>query len=485
MKYRITASNTRSCSINLPASKSISNRAMIINALAGSTQVYSDNQCDDTRVMLQALSTPQEVIDVHHAGTAMRFLTAYCCTQPGERVITGSPRMQQRPIGILVDALRQVGAEVAYTDKEGYPPLRITGGKLQGGKVTMRGDVSSQFISAILMIAPYMTEGLQLTITGNILSLPYIKMTISMMRYCGAEVHCKDNTIEVAPTPYQRTFDKIDRDWSAASYWYEIAYLNSLTYNLNDISYYLNNPSADFSKVSQELNISLNDLKGMLYDMDNTTFDASEMLENLKSTLSDLNRSMSNLKSISADLEIASSDYNSLNEHPIQGDQVVAKYFKLLGIDTHSTASGVTISHNPESQPMACFRLNLSNNPDLAPTIIIGCLLKNQPFYIEGLDNLCIKECDRIEALQSEARKLGYILSQPCEGCLEWSGERCEVEYPIVIDTHNDHRMAMAFAPAALVFDEIIIDKPQVVSKSYPNFWNDLQEAGFTIETLK
>lgn len=361
--------------------------------------------------MKKALSTDDIQIDVHNAGTAMRFLTAYFASIPGERFITGSTRMQQRPIGILVDALRELGAKITYVENEGFPPLRIEGGKLRGGSITIQGDESSQYISAILMIAPYMTEGLQLTITGEVLSRPYIDMTIAMMQHYGAKVKSKGNTIEVAPVPYKKARSKVESDWTAASYWYEVTYLNGLPYKLKGLKNHFNSPA----------------------------------------------------------------QYNR------QGDIKVAEYYEKLGIKTAYDDTGAIISRIAQYKPEECIELNLRNNPDLAQTIIIGCLLKGQYFRIKGLDNLHLKECDRIEALQCEARKLGYILSQPHKGCLAWNGKRCEVKYPIEIETHNDHRMAMAFAPAALVFDEIYINNPQVVEKSYPTYWQDLEHAGFTI----
>lgn len=412
MKYRITARHTHGCSIDLPASKSIGNRALLIGALAGCLHdVVLPTLCDDTQVMLDALSTHSRIIDVHNAGTAMRFLTAYFSCLPGEHILTGTPRMQQRPIGTLVDALRAVGAKITYEGTEGYPPLRIEGSKLCGGSIVMRGDVSSQFISAILMVAPYMSKGLQLTIVGEVLSQPYIAMTIDVMQHCGAQVNCQGNTITVAPIAYNKALSDVESDWSSASYWYEIAYLNSSQYQLNRLQNYFISPQ----------------------------------------------------------------------DYPKQGDCKVAYYYNQLGVKTSYNTSGVTITTDKIHRSAGIVELNLQDNPDLAQTIIIGCLLKGQHFDITGLNNLRIKECDRIDALQSEAHKLGYVLSQPQEGRLSWTGERCEVEYPITISTYNDHRMAMAFAPAALVFDEIYIDNAQVVEKSYPTFWDDLQRAGFVI----
>ena len=360
--------------------------------------------CDDTEVLSKALNGNDTTIDIGAAGTAMRFLTAYFASQEGSDVtITGSDRMLQRPIAPLVEALRQLGASIEYVGNEGFPPLRIRGSKLQGGHITMPGNISSQFISAILLIAPYMQQALHITLQGEILSLPYIDMTIGMMRHFGASVSRSDNRIEVHPSPYEPMPYDIEPDYSAASYWYQIAALNGHSYHLAHLP-------------------------------------ATSM----------------------------------------QGDAMIAIYATLWGVKTAFDNNGATLSasHSGSDKPL---QLNLMGEPDLAQTIAITCALRGQHFSIEGISNLRIKESNRIEALISEAAKLGYIFTSPRPDCLVWNGERCEVQHPIVIDTHNDHRMAMAFAPAALCHEEIWIDNPQVVSKSYPHYWSDLQEAGFII----
>lgn len=412
MKYRITASHAQSCRINLPASKSISNRALIIGALARCTrQITHLARCDDTQVLLSALSSDNTVTDIHGAGTAMRFLTAYYSCTPGRHTLTGSSRMQQRPIAPLVEALQQAGACISYTRQEGFPPLLIEGRTLHGGCISLPGNISSQYISAILMVAPYMTHGLQLTITGKILSRPYIDMTIAAMRHYGARVTHTDNTITVQPLPYRPGSLRVESDWSAAAYWYELCYLNGATYHLAGLSDY--------------------------------TDDTGTTIK--------------------------------------QGDAKVAEYYKKLGIKTTYDDTGITIAPQEKHTAPDCLTLNLKDNPDLAQSIIIGCLLKGQHFSICGLDNLHIKECNRIEALIDEARRLGYILTLARQDCIEWHGKRCNVQYPIEIKTYDDHRMAMALTPAALYHDEIWIDNPQVVDKSYPAFWQEMQHAGINL----
>ena len=403
--YRLTATHTLPCDIELPASKSISNRALIIAALAQSAHLlHGLATCDDTQRLIEALQNKSHTIDINNAGTAMRFLTAYFSNTPYSVTLTGSQRMRQRPISPLVDALRQIGAHITYCNQEGYPPLHIEGDMLQGGAVTIPGYISSQFISALLLIAPYTTQGIHITLQGDVLSRPYIDMTIAMMQHFGAEVSCHHNTITVAPGTYKAIPYDIEADYSAASYWYQIATLSNNTFRL----------------------------KG-------------------------------------------------LQPHSIQGDARVAKYFALWGVNTTFDNHGAVITPSATTHACDTLHLCLKDEPDLAQTIVMTCALRGQHFCIEGLDNLRIKETDRIEALINEAGKLGYRFTQPREGCLAWDGTRCNNNNPIVIDTHNDHRMAMAFAPAAICFDSIYINNPEVVVKSYPSFWEDLKKAGFNI----
>ena len=406
MRYKLSAPLQPKAVIELPASKSISNRALIIHALGRGTTVPANlSDCDDTRVMIQALTENHDVIDILAAGTAMRFLTAYLCVTPGTRVITGTARMQQRPIQILVNALRELGAQIEYAGNEGFPPLRITGGELNGQEVTLKGDVSSQYISALLMIGPVLKNGLTLHLTGEIISRPYINLTLQLMTDFGAKAEwISENCIRVAPHPYSDTAFRVESDWSAASYWYQIAALSSQ------------------SSIK---------LKGLF-------------------------------------------------EKSYQGDSRGAAVFAKLGIATEFI-DGDVILHQTSEYPERLDE-DFIDIPDLAQTFVVTCALLNIPFRFTGLQSLKIKETDRIAALITEMAKLGYVLRHENNSVLIWNGERCEPHATAVISTYEDHRMAMAFAPASIVFPQIRIDEPHVVSKSYPNYWNDLRLAGFGIE---
>lgn len=405
MNYLITAPDRLHAAVRLPASKSISNRALILNALSYSPyEIQNLSDCDDTEVMVRALNSDSTCFDVRAAGTAMRFLTAFLSKIVGEWVITGTERMKQRPIKLLVDALNSLGARIEYVEKEGYPPLRIFGSALQGGEITLNGGVSSQYISALLMVAPLMEKGLRLHLEGSVISRPYIDLTLRLMEQYGVTARWTDNTIRVAPQEYKPVRFTVESDWSAASYWYEMMLLSN-----------------------------------------------------------------------HAEIELT-----GLFKNSFQGDARGAELFNRLGISTVFTERGVRLKRNGNT----CAKLiyNFVNEPDLAQTFVVACVLTNTPFRFTGLQSLKIKETDRIEALKAEVRKLGYVLHDSNDSILEWSGERCEAEAMPVIETYEDHRMAMAFAPAALVKEQgITIANPEVVSKSYPGYWNDLEAAGFVI----
>lgn len=411
MRYKITAPSHIDTTINLPASKSISNRALILHAL-GKGSVVPDNlsDCDDTKVIINALNTMPPVIDIKAAGTAMRFMTAYLSVTPGEHVITGTNRMKHRPIRVLVDALRKLGAQIEYTEEEGFPPLRITGDTLDGGMLEIPGDVSSQYISALLMIGPAMKNGLKLRLTGNIVSRPYIDLTLHVMHEFGISVEWTD--VDMISVSHQEIGDRrytIENDWSASSYWYEILAMT------ND----------------DEARVALPGLK-----------DASR-----------------------------------------QGDSAVRYLFSMLGVKTaFRTSNEVVLTRHMCSLPRLDY--DFINQPDLAQTLVVTCATLGIPFHFTGLGNLRIKETDRIEAMKTEMRKLGYVLDDSVETELSWNGERCEAEEKPVIDTYEDHRMAMAFAPTAILLGEIRINNPEVVTKSYPGYWDDLRKAGFTIEEI-
>lgn len=412
MKYIITPPQKIDADIVLPASKSISNRALVISALAGGNKLPTNlSDCDDTKVITRALANNPYEIDIMAAGTSMRFMTAYLSTQEGEHVITGTDRMKHRPIGILVDALRYLGADIQYVGEEGFPPLRIKGRQLEGGRLEMPGNVSSQYISAILMIGPILKNGIQLHLKGEIVSRPYIDLTLWMMTEYGAKAEWTDvDTIEVAPKPYIERDYYIENDWSASSYWYEILALT----------------------------------------------DDSEAKVRLEG-LSDGSR---------------------------QGDSVARYISSILGVKTafatkqEGKPTMVTISRHMRTLPRIDY--DFVNSPDLAQTYVAACCAMNIPFHFTGLASLKIKETDRIEALKTELRKLGYVITDKNNSELIWNGERCTPTGE-AIDTYEDHRMAMAFAPLCIKLGRIEINNPQVVTKSYPAYWDDLKKAGFEI----
>jgi len=410
MKIQLKAPKNLQATINLPASKSISNRALILRALAqGNSSIKNLADCDDTMVIVKAFEKEEEMINIKAAGTAMRFLTAFYSTQPGSHILTGTERMKQRPISILVDALRLLGAQIDYMETEGFPPLRIKGQQLQSKELTLPGDVSSQYISALLMIAPTLPNGLTLKLSGHVTSLPYIDMTLQLMREFRATAHRSESghpmLIEVKPGGYQDFPYIIENDWSAASYWYEMVAFS-------------NDPQASIK------------------------------LPHLK-------------------------------RESTQGDCKGAELFKLLGVQTTYTESGITIYKQGELPQR--LDADLREMPDLAQTIVVTCCFMGIPFRFTGLHTLRIKETDRISALINELHKLGFVLYAEGDDALRWDREHCQADDNPVIATYDDHRMAMAFAPTALKVKSIAINHPEVVSKSYPHYWEDLQQAGFDI----
>ena len=381
---------------------------LIINALGNGTH-HPENlsDCDDTRVMIRALNDDKETIDIMAAGTAMRFLTAYLSVTPGARIITGTERMQQRPIQVLVNALRELGADIEYVANDGFPPLRITGRELRKDTISLPGNVSSQYISALLMIAPVLTNGLTIRLTGDIISRPYINLTLQLMNDFGVRAEwTDDHRLKVEPQAYHSTPFYVESDWSAASYWYQIVAL------------------------SKEAEVTL---PGLFKDS-------------------------------------------------YQGDSQVAGIFRSLGVETIYKDKTVILKKNGKSVERLDY--DFINQPDLAQTFVVTCALLNIPFRFSGLQSLKIKETDRMAALITEMRKLGYILHETDGSVLSWEGERCTTEEHPAIDTYEDHRMAMAFAPTCLALPEILINNPQVVSKSYPRYWEDLRQAGFIIKEV-
>ena len=414
--------------IHLTASKSESNRALIIQALCDDAfEIENLSISNDTKVLKELLNkslqeetvradkarvkSSDDVSDNHQptfsvnlAGTAMRFLTAYLAIQNQEVVLTGAQRMKERPIKVLVDALKQLGAEISYQEKEGFPPLKISGKKLSGDKVTIDGGISSQYISALLMMAPKLENGLNIEFEGEVVSKPYIDMTIEMMRYFGATVQWKGNNIKVKPGNYKARDFKIEADWSAASYWYSMVAL------------------------AKEADITLFGLK----------------------------------------------------QESLQGDAVVQEIYKSLGVVTEFVDEGIRLTKNSEFRIQNSeLNIDFVNFPDIAQTVAVTCAALNIKAKLRGLKTLRIKETDRIAALQTELTKLGFsvevdnddIIINPIDsGPSEFSQSS--------VETYNDHRMAMAFAPLALQ-SSITIEEENVVAKSYPNFWKGLESVGF------
>jgi 3-phosphoshikimate 1-carboxyvinyltransferase len=400
--------------IHLTGSKSESNRALIIAALSkGVVMVKNLSDAADTVILnniLIGLTTPaieeRRTVDVGHAGTAMRFLTAFLSTIPEQFRLTGSGRMQERPIGILVDALRSLGADISYEKNDGYPPLLINGGlKNTASEVFIKGNVSSQYLSALLIIAPTLPSGLSLHITGGLTSRPYLEMTLNMLASAGIQHSWDSDTIHIKHQVHQTATLVVEPDWSAASYWYSIAAL---------------------------------------------AHQADVTLPNLR-------------------------------EESLQGDSEIQQIMIALGVSTSRNKDGIELV-SAQEQPTSDI-LNLKDCPDLAQTIIVCAAAKGLNLSFTGLETLKIKETNRILALQTELAKIGVTLNEDnevytlnCEGLV----------FPekIRIATYDDHRMAMAFAPLSLLIKEVEIEDYQVVEKSYPDFWKDLQKAGFTVEEL-
>lgn len=398
--------------LQISGSKSETNRLLVLQALYPNLVLENTSSSDDSEVMLNALQNVQhptsniQLVDVHHAGTAMRFLTAYFAIQEGREVIvTGSPRMKERPIKILVEALQQLGAEITYVEKEGFPPLRIRGNKIVKNRVSLPANVSSQYISALLLIAPKLENGLELVLEGEITSLPYIKMTLALLHQIGVTTLFENNTIKVTHKPSAITHFPItvESDWSSASYWYSIVALSEIGFQVT----------------------------------------------------------LSNFK-----------------KNSLQGDSALVVLYKDFGVGTTFNAEEtITISKINSSTPKQLV-FHLASNPDLAQTIAVSCFGLGIGCQLTGLHTLKIKETDRLVALQTELTKLGAEVQVTSEALLLQPA--ASIKSNIVISTYQDHRMAMAFAPLALK-TTLTIEEAEVVSKSYPNFWNDLKQVGFEI----
>ena len=403
--------------ITLPSSKSISNRLLVINALSRvACHIINLSESRDTSIFEQALhflSIPQETndpvtIDVADAGTPMRFLTALLSITPGNWLLTGSPRMQERPIGPLADALLTLGAGIEYLAQKGYPPLAITGRSLEGGEVFIKAGISSQFISALMLIAPSLPQGLTIHKVGNTGSAPYITMTARLMQQAGVEVELQGGSIHINHQQYKPVSQKVEADWSAASFWYEIA------------------------AFATEPGIKL----------------------------------------------------IGLHAGGLQGDEQVAAIFTRLGVKTEYSVLGTLLKKSAKPAD-AVFSYDFTSCPDLLIPVAVVCAGLQIEANLHGLKALRIKESDRLHAVFSELVALGYhaeILSIDSLKIFP-SGETVIVDNPHIIETYNDHRMAMAFAPLCLLRPGIRISNPDVVGKSYPRYWNDLRKAGFIINS--
>lgn len=403
--------NKIKCQIETGSSKSISNRVLIIRALCENDfQIVNLSASDDTRILESILKQVKEnpggnlTFDVSHAGTTMRFLTAYLATQPGEWILTGSERLKKRPMRILVDALKLMGAQIEYLEEEGHAPLKIYGVPLKGGELLVDGSVSSQFVSALLLASVEFHHGLVIDFEGEVISRPYINMTLKIMENFGVYGQWQGNRISVSKQNYscspERSKFEVEADWTSASYWYAIAALSE---------------------------------------------GAEIHLKNLKKT-------------------------------SVQGDALVADIFTFFGVNTQENEDGISIKNSPRQSITFCF--DFSDCPDIVQTVAVVAAAKKVRCILNGLTTLRHKETDRIAALQNELKKLGAELKDNGDGSFELiPGEVRSLEF----DTYEDHRMAMSFACLAAKYQGVKINNAEVVTKSYPGFWSEMQRAGFSI----
>lgn len=385
--------------IQITGSKSISNRLLILSKLFGNIDILNLSNSQDTTLLKKALESDSEIIDIHHAGTAMRFLTSYYSIfEDRKTILTGSDRMKNRPIKPLVDALRSLGADITYLEKEGFPPLQIIGKKLERNNVKISADVSSQFLTSLILIGGKLENGLTLELEGEITSRPYLEMTLKILNEIGIKSHFTENKIEILPHSdnFRIEHYEVESDWSSASYFYSLATIG---------------------------------------------------------------RKSITLKS-----------YHTLS---LQGDSVIKElYWKYFGINTVSDYAENSISLLPEPafEFPEFITVNMNDCPDIAQTLCVTATALKIPFEITGLHTLKVKETDRLVALQNELVKIG-AKTNITEDKIE-SSEFVKPEENISISTYNDHRMAMAFAPFALI-KALNIENEDVVEKSYPEFWED------------
>nr|WP_315162380.1 3-phosphoshikimate 1-carboxyvinyltransferase [uncultured Flavobacterium sp.] len=401
-----TSQSNLQAQIAVTGSKSETNRLLLLQALFSNITLANTSNSDDSEVMQKALKGNEEIVDIHHAGTAMRFLTAYFAVNEGrEVVLTGSSRMQERPIKILVEALEQLGAKITYEKEVGYPPIRIKGQKITASKVTMAANVSSQYISALLLVAPKLENGLELTLEGSITSIPYIKMTLALLNDLNIQTSFEGNVIKVYPKPeVESKVMTVESDWSSASYFFSLVALAS------------------------QASVSL----------------------------------------------------TSYKETSLQGDSALVEIYAEMGVETHFDGNKMTLTKK-ENFNFEDVKFDLNNTPDIAQTIVVTCFGLGIGCHLTGLHTLKIKETDRLEALYVEMTKLGATIQVTNDSLTLVASN--QINPNISIATYNDHRMAMAFAPLALRVP-IIIDNAEVVSKSYPDFWKDLERLGFETSEL-
>ena len=392
--------------VNITGSKSESNRLLLLQALYPEIKIENLSNSDDSVLMQKALGSNEYLIDIHHAGTAMRFLTAYFSVQKDKEVaITGSSRMKERPIKILVEALRTLGADISYLENDGYPPLKIRGKKLKRNKVTLEADVSSQYISALLLIASKLDKGLELTLNGKITSVPYIKMTLSLLNEIGIKTSFIDNKIIVKPkvSAISKQTLTVESDWSSASYFYSVIAL---------------------SEIGAEITI------------------------------------------------------DAYKKESLQGDSVLAEIYQKFGVATYYDKHRIRLVKEEKAQSVN-LEFHLSDAPDIAQTIAATAFGLGVECYMTGLHTLKIKETDRLVALKTELEKLGASVEITLDTLRVKASEN--IKKNISIATYNDHRMAMAFAPLGLKTD-LTIKNADVVSKSYPQFWEDFSAIGFKLK---
>ncbi|HWY10247.1 MAG TPA: 3-phosphoshikimate 1-carboxyvinyltransferase [Bacteroidia bacterium] len=396
--------------VELPGSKSVSNRLMMIRAISGLSIHFKNlSDSEDSILLAKALGQIQNktagTLNIHHAGTDMRFLTAYLSTREGEWIITGSNRMKQRPIAELVNALKQLGADISYLEKEGFPPLKIIGKKIYGGKVEIDASISSQFISALLLAAPKFQKGLELVLKGNMVSAPYVGMTISLLKQFGIYVSFTENNIVLSPSAFTVFTPQllVESDWSAASYWYSMVAL------------------------SENANVEL----------------------------------------------------KFLDKISLQADRILPGIYNNLGVNTEFIEKGVRLTKKKISDTE--FRYDFTDCPDIAQTIAVTCFGLGIKANLTGLQTLKIKETDRISALKNEFEKFGAKVEATDNSIVIYPASKL-INNNLQLITYNDHRMAMSFAPLALKFPGLKIEHPEVVEKSYPAFWDDMEEAGFDLK---